>query len=426
MVDLHFFTGKGEVGGNQILLSQKGEKLWLDFGLPFAKTLRYVNLLLEGKQLPKMRLSELSKEKIIPPTEFFEDELAVVISHAHHDHFGALFGPLEHDIKVQVFAPDDALSLIKAKMQVSAQGSLFGKSEIIPLSIEKKTNVKGFEIIPMEVDHSVDAAYSYLIFTPDGKSVYYSGDYRFDLKPYQKIIEEINNHTKKVDILITELTGVHSRSPLKEQNVENSMKDVSEKFEGFVVIFSTPSYTRRMLAIRSAFQDRELVIDSTYAYLLHVIGKSEVIDQVLITEKKAILKPWERELEKKFDVVTESDIKKRQKNIAVVLAPYHKLRLDFEFEPCSVAIVSLSEPFDEEGFTSQSRLENYLLRWRRTPVYYIHATGHAEAFEVARFIEELKPYNIYVTHSQSPEIINSLLPHRKNLYIPNYDTNYTI
>jgi len=127
-----------------------------------------------------------------------------------------------------------------------------------------------------------------------------------------------------------------------------------------------------MQAIRSAFTERNLVVDSTYAYLLHVIGKDELIDKVLVTEKKTTLKPWEKELEKKFEIASEGDIEDQQKDIITVLAPYHKLRLDFEFNPRSVAIISLSEPFDEDGFAFQSKLENFLLKWRCVPVYQIH------------------------------------------------------
>jgi hypothetical protein len=204
------------------------------------------------------------------------------------------------------------------------------------------------------------------------------------------------------------------------------MEKVKEKFSGFIAIFSTPSYTRRMQAIRSAFKERELVIDSTYAYLLYTIGKNELIDKVFISEKKTTLKSWEKELDKNFEIVSEKYIENHQGKIVIVLAPYHKLRLDFEFEPKSVAIVSLTEPFDEDGFLFQSKLENFLLKWRHIPVYQIHATGHAEAYDVANFVEKLNPHNIYVIHSQSPEIMFSLLPHRRNIYIPTYSSENNI
>jgi mRNA degradation ribonuclease J1/J2 len=428
-MQITFFLEKGEIGGNQIRLSSKGESIWLDFGLSFKKTGKYVNPILEGKQLPKMKLDVLSREKIIPPLKYLEGELNVLISHAHLDHYGALFAPLEHlghNIEgVKIFAPEDTLKLIKSRMEISAQGRLFERATLIPCSKDSKFEVSDFEIIPIEVDHSIDASYSYLIFTPE-ESIFYTGDFRFDLLPSERLLEKIFEYTNKIDVIITELTGVYRRNPLKEQDVQKEMEKVREKFSGFIVIFSTPSYTRRMQAIRSAFKERELVVDSTYAYLLYTIGKKELIDKVFVSEKKAALKPWEKELGKNFEIVSEDYIENNQEKIAMVLAPYHKLKLDFELKPKSVAIVSLTEPFDEDGFLFQSKLENFLLECRRIPVYQIHASGHAEAYEVADFVEKLNPRDIYVIHSQSPEVIFSLLPHIRNIHIPTYKSENNV
>lgn len=426
MADLAFFTSKGEVGGNQMLLSSNQQNLWLDFGLPFKKTQRYMNSLLEGRQLPKMKLSELSKERIIPPTENYEDGLRVLVTHAHYDHFGALFAPLEHDVKVEIFAPEDLLSLLRARMEVSARIGLFRKATLIPLGVDRKNKISDFEVIPISVDHSIDASYSYLITSPDGQDFFYTGDFRFDLISSKDLAERLATHTDKVDALLTELTGVHCRNLLKEQGVEREMKEVAKKFDGLTVLFATPSYTKRMESVKSAFQTKKLAVDSTYAYLLHVLGKDDLIDEVYITEKKRTYKPWEKELEKKFAVTGESQIEARQREVVVVLAPYHKLRLDFKFLPHSVAIVSLSEPFDEEGFWYQSKLENFLLRWKRVPVYYIHASGHAEAWEVSKFVEKMEPENIFVFHSQSPQVMACLLPHRKNISIPDYGEMFSL
>jgi mRNA degradation ribonuclease J1/J2 len=420
-VSITFFLEKGEIGGNQILLSSRGESVWLDFGLSFKKTSKYVSPILEGRQLPKMKLDELSREKLIPPYKYMENGLRILISHAHLDHYGAIFAPLEHDIGVKIFAPEDTLKLIKSRMEISAQSKLFEKAMLIPCSKNHKFKVSDFEIIPIEVDHSVDASYSYLIFTPE-ESIFYTGDFRFDLLPSERLLEKIFEHTNRIDVIITELTGVYRRNPLKEQDVQKEMERVKEKFSGFITIFSTPSYTRRIHAIKSAFKERELVVDSTYAYLLYSIGKNEFVDKVFVSEKKATLKPWEKELEKKFEVVSEDYIENHQGKVVVVLAPYHKLKLDFEFEPRSIAIISLTEPFDEDGFLFQSKLENFLLKWRRIPIYQIHATGHAESYDVANFVEKLNPHDIYVIHSQSPEVMFSLLPHRRNIHIPTYSS----
>jgi mRNA degradation ribonuclease J1/J2 len=308
-------------------------------------------------------------------------------------------------------------------METSGQSKLFEKATLIPCSKNSKFKVSDvFEVVPIEVDHSIDGSYSYLIFTTE-KSILYTGDFRFDLVPSERLIEEISRHTENVDAMITGFTGVHRRNPLREQDIQNEMERIKKKFPGLVVVFSSPSYTRRAQAIRSAFGERELIMHSTYAYHLYMIGKGEFIDKVFVSEKKSALKSWERELEKSgFEIVGEDYIKSNQRKAVVILPPYHKLKLDFDFESKSVAIISLTEPFDEEGFLFQSRLENFLMKWKHVPIYQIHATGHAEAYEVAEFIEKLNPHDVYVIHSEAPETIYGLFPHRKNIHVPTYGT----
>jgi len=419
-MELNFFTSRGEVGGNQILLEHDGERLWLDFGLSFKKAARYVNPILEGRQLPKMHLDELAKMQVTPPSQFYETGMRVLVSHAHVDHYGALLAPLEHDVKVEIYAPEDNLRLLKARMEISNAGSLLEKAELMQLQPYTKKSVSDYEIVPIPVDHSVDASYSYLIFLPDGRSLYYSGDYRFDLISAEKVLGTIRKFTEKPDIIISELTGVSSKNPLKEQDMHPAMSKIAQKYNGFATIFSTPSYTRRMEAIQQAFKERTLVVDSSYAYLLYIVNKGKLIDGVFVSEKKRVFTKWERELEKNFTFIGETELRQKQNNYAVVLNPYHKLKLDFDFIPNSFSILSLTEPFDEEGFIHSSRLEAFLLHHRRIPIYHVHASGHAEAFDIARFIEELKPSKVFLIHSQSPDTIQGLLPKMRNLIAPDY------
>jgi hypothetical protein len=65
------------------------------------------------------------------------------------------------------------------------------------------------------------------------------------------------------------------------------MERIKKKFPGLVVVFSSPSYTRRAQAIRSAFGERELIMHSTNAYHLYMIGRDEFIDKVFVSEKKS-------------------------------------------------------------------------------------------------------------------------------------------
>ena len=425
---IEFYLEKGEVGGNQILLKRKNVKLWLDFGLSFKKAKRYIGLILEGRQLPKVRLSQLARQRIIPPIEVLEGTNNILLTHAHMDHYGALDILFEHNIETKIYAPPTLLSLFTARMEASNKLGLLTDSNVklLPLRPDKENSVEEFKVVPIEVDHSIDGSYSYLIFTEDGTSIYYTGDIRFDLIPSEEIIQKLHRFTEKIDVVITELTGTNIRIPLKETDIPIQMKKVAEKYTGFILIFTTPSYTKRIKAIKEAFKHREIVIDTTYAHYLHSLGKDQFIDKLFVSLKKKSMTSWERRLVVDFSnkVADEDYLENNQKETLLIISPYRKLRVDFDLIPNSVAIVSLSEPFDEESFMYQSKLDRFLAEWKRIPAYNIHASGHADAFELSQFIEKLNPGKIFVIHSLSPEILVKMMPQRRDLFTPTYGDKF--
>jgi len=91
LTSVTFYGGVGEIGGNKILVEDKGTRIFLDFGMSFkAKGTFYSSLFLSPKS--EAALVELG---ILPKVnglyEFEDSEAsidAVFISHAHLDHYG--------------------------------------------------------------------------------------------------------------------------------------------------------------------------------------------------------------------------------------------------------------------------------------------------------------------------------------------------
>jgi len=99
MVKLTFYGGVNEIGGNKILLEDKGTKVFLDFGQSFTFGADYftswlgpraVNGLgdyLEFSLMP--RIEGLYSRELLASTDFpyAEPQInAVILSHAHFDH----------------------------------------------------------------------------------------------------------------------------------------------------------------------------------------------------------------------------------------------------------------------------------------------------------------------------------------------------
>lgn len=429
-----FYIDKGEIGGNKILLEHDAGKLWLDFGLSFSKAGKYFDLLLEGRQLARTNIITLAQHKIIPPPDTIEEENNILISHPHLDHFGSVEILLEQkkDLDVNLYMPDDTRAMIDARVKIFNRQRIYKRSRL--LSLNKKKQVNGFEVVPIQVDHSINGSYAYLIFSNEG-SIFYTGDIRFDLISMDSIIEEITKYTEKIDILITECTGINIRTLLREGDVsEFIFKNIVERFKGLITFFTSSTYTERILSIKKAFEktDRKIVLSPSQAYYLYSLGQEKMIENVLYRTERDSIPGWEKELQKNLknvEWVEEKDIEKNQKKYVLLLLPHYKLEIVKigKLNPQSVSVLSLSEPFDEESFQRMSKLEKFIKDWLFTPIFSVHANGHAPITDIGTFADKVSPEKqIVAIHSSSPETLKMLLPHRRNLLIPKYGEKVTL
>lgn len=170
---LTFYGGVNEIGGNKILLQDKGTKIFLDFGMSFAlKKQFYSPPFLSPRS--KKSLQEL---EILPKLEgvYIDEETpevdAFFLSHAHMDH-SAYISFINREIPVHCGETTkiilQALSEIRrADLEFNVEGIKF-KS----FRTGKTIAIDGLEIEPIHVDHSVPGAYGFIIHTSNGAVVY--------------------------------------------------------------------------------------------------------------------------------------------------------------------------------------------------------------------------------------------------------------
>lgn len=103
---------------------------------------------------------------------------AVVVTHGHEDHIGAV--PfLLRDVNVPVYASPLTLGFIKDKLLDYGMKD----TKLVSFDPEKDTvNLGSFKITPFRVSHSVPDACGLCIETPEGK-VFHVPDYKFDWTP---------------------------------------------------------------------------------------------------------------------------------------------------------------------------------------------------------------------------------------------------
>ena len=194
--------GSNEIGGTCIQLSTNKTTILLDLGLPLSKTNKKINL-----------------SNIRPD--------AVLISHAHQDHFGLID---TIDPSIPVYIGETGRHLIDATRMLL--GKELHNNNFKYFKSWKSFQVGDFTIKPYLVDHSAIDAYAFLI-EAEGKRVFYSGDFRAHGRKsilFDKIVHE---PPKDIDLLFMEGTiNAHAAMmifPLKPLSKRKYMKRLKAK-----------------------------------------------------------------------------------------------------------------------------------------------------------------------------------------------------
>ncbi|MBV2142828.1 ribonuclease J [Falsochrobactrum sp. TDYN1] len=237
--------GVGEIGMNLAMYGYGPEhsREWVvvDMGVSFA-----------GPEHPGADL-------ILPDIRFLEAEKhnlrAIVITHAHEDHYGALLD-LWPRLKVPVYATPFTAGLLEAKRQ-----SEFGAPEI-PITIFKageSFEVGPFKFQALAVTHSIPEPVSLAITTALG-TVVHTGDWKMDPDPSMgPLIDEAGFRAlgdQGVLALICDSTNAmrDGESP-SEREVGESLRDLIENARGRVAITTFSSNVGRIRSITEAARD---------------------------------------------------------------------------------------------------------------------------------------------------------------------------
>jgi len=161
--------GVGEIGMNLSIygLGDERRRQWLivDVGVSFAaeEHLPGIDLM-----FPDIRYLLAERKNIA----------GIVLTHAHEDHFGALFD-LWPQLKVPVYTTPFTAALIEAK-RLSEPGAPEVEVKVVPLG--GRFNVGNFDVELVSMAHSIPEANALFIRTPHG-NVLHTGDWKLDPTP---------------------------------------------------------------------------------------------------------------------------------------------------------------------------------------------------------------------------------------------------
>lgn len=237
--DLWFLPlgGTGEIGMNANLYGHHDQWLLVDCGVGFddTGTRRY---------LPDTRFIEEQSEKL----------QAIVITHGHQDHIGALaqLWPL---LKAPIYATPFAAAILR---QSFARNNSEMDLPIKEIVFNQDYHFGAFSVRWMPIPHSIPEASALLIETRAGR-VLHSGDWRFDASPV--IHSSFNQRDFKqlqkppIDAMISDSTNATKQtSNASEGELFTDLKEVISQQPGRVVVSCFSTNISRIITIARVAQ----------------------------------------------------------------------------------------------------------------------------------------------------------------------------
>ena len=450
MTILRFYGGVDEIGGNKILVKENKTKILLDFGQSFSfgaeffvdwLSPRAINGLgdyFEFGLLPK--IAGLYAKDQLAKTDFpyqEPDVSAIFLSHGHFDHVAHICF-VDPSIPVWLGV---GTKLFMESMEKTSSFCDYKTHDYKTFRTGKKIRIDDILIEPIHVDHSIPAAYGFIIHTPEA-TLAYTGDLRLH-GPRKDLTEDFIKKAKKAELegLVCEGTRMahkEKRQNYSEAQVEHECDKIVSSTNKIVFI---TRYSRDLDRFRSFYNvaignQRKIVITPKTAYLLKKLVEDEKLnlpdpirdEHILVYFKRkrsgsyedADYYAWERDF---MDKMVDSEfVNKNQHRLMMDLDFYQLAELiDIRPDAGSHFIRSMSEPFSEEDI-NDSILHNWLDHFG-LHFHQLHASGHMNRDQIASMVSEIDPKKVFPVHTENAYLFRKIC---KNVQKIKTEKNYKI
>ncbi|MCW4009460.1 MAG: MBL fold metallo-hydrolase [Candidatus Bathyarchaeota archaeon] len=431
---LTFYGGVDEIGGNKILLQDRGTRVFFDFGMSFGQKKQFYS---PPFLSPKSEVS-LQELGILPKIEglYKFDKAppqadAVFISHGHLDHT-AYLSFIKREIPV--YCGETTRTILQTLGEVRRQDLEFSVKDISFQAFRTgdKIRVGTIEVEPVHVDHSVPGAYGFVIHTSNG-SVVYTGDFRdHGAKPgmTQDFVEAAK--TAEPVAVVTEATNMTGASVSNEVEVQAKLNSIISQANGVVLAEFGYSDVDRLNSFFSIAKKngRCLAVSLRQAKLLDALRSDKHLavpdlsdpNLMVFRKSKQRYERWERALMERFDgedkVFDVFEASKRQCRLVLALS-FHDFEelVALEPEAGSCYVLSASEPFNEEMELDFERLVNWL-RHYGLPQYHVHVSGHMMPLQLKAALKAINSKKLFPVHTEQADLFAGFMRDLKSQTIP--------
>jgi ribonuclease J len=434
MVKLTFYGGVDEIGGNKILVDERKIKVFFDFGQSFNFGSEYfmgwlspraVNGLgdyFEFGLLPRIKGLYAKEQLMRTDFPYMQPEIdAIFLSHAHFDHVAHICF-VDPQIPIYLGA---GTRLFLESMEETSGYCDYKEHKYRTFRSARKIKIDDIIVEPVHVDHSIPAAYGFIISTSEG-TIVYTGDLRLHGSRRDLSEEFVERAKCKPDVLIcegTRMTPKEKRKNYSESQVEQMSNEIVSSTDK--IVFMT-HYSRDIDRLRSFYNvaiknQRNIVISPKTAYLLKKLIQDEHLDLPDPLKDEHILVYYKRKKSGTYDdadyYLWERQFLDKQVGYEFVHKNQNKLIMDLDFYQFAELIDikpdrgchfihSLSEPFSEEDIEDEV-LHNWLNHFGMR-FHQLHASGHLNKKQIAQLVTEIGAKKIFPVHTENAQMFKQI------------------
>ena len=254
--------GLGEIGRNMTVLEFDGRLLVIDAGVLFPEDNQPgVDLILPDFEAIRPRLDRID---------------AVVLTHAHEDHIGAVPYLLREQPDLVLVGSRLTLALVEAKLR---------EHRITPYTLEvaegDRERIGPFDCEFVAVNHSIPDALAVAVRTPAGQLLLHTGDFKMDQLPLDGRITDLRAFARLgeegVDLFLVDSTNAEVPGFVRsERDIAPVLESVVARAPRRVIVACFASHVHRV----------QQVVDVAAAHGRHVafIGRSMVRNMTVARE----------------------------------------------------------------------------------------------------------------------------------------------
>lgn len=383
--------GLGEIGLNMMVVQYGSHMVVVDAGLMFPDDYMLgVDLV-----IPDFSYLRENKEKIE----------AVILTHGHEDHIGAMPFLLK-EFPVRVFGTGFTLDLLREKL----------KEHILPQNADLQTVIPGeiheigpFKVEHIRVNHSIVDGAGLALETPEGL-ILHSGDFRIDPTPVDEqttdLIRFAHFGEKGVLAFFSDSTNAEKEGyTLSERDVKKTLRDFFLACPGRLIVASFASNITRIQEVISLAEEfgRKVVFNGksmiTNVGIARAHGFIHFSEDLEITEKRMKSLP-----DSQVVVITTGSQGEPMSALSRMARDQHKgIKIH---KGDTIILSSRFIPGNEKAITS---VINKLYALGADVIYEnvsdIHTSGHARQAELKVMLSLVKPRYFIPIHGEYRHLV---------------------